>query len=114
MLTSRVTGVASLSNLEKLSRIGGKTIVIYLATTAIAVTADLIIVNILRPGSEGQLGEPNLSDKWDRHPGHRVTSDFSSKCILLLLSVFPSRQRITNPRQQVPVVALPSLQQADE
>lgn len=51
VLTSLITGVASLSDTKKLSRIGGKTIVIYLITTAVAVTIGLIVVNILKPGS---------------------------------------------------------------
>ena len=50
VLSSLITGVASLSDLKKLSRIGGKTITIYIATTAIAVTIGLITVNLLEPG----------------------------------------------------------------
>ncbi len=50
VLSSLVTGVASLSDLKKLSRIGGKTIAIYIGTTAIAVTTGLLIVNLLQPG----------------------------------------------------------------
>jgi len=50
VLASLITGVASLSDLKKLSRIGGKTIGIYILTTAIAVTIGLVIVNILQPG----------------------------------------------------------------
>ena len=45
VLGSLVTGVASLSNVKKLSRIGGKTILIYLITTAFSVTIGLISVN---------------------------------------------------------------------
>ncbi|HUE82529.1 MAG TPA: dicarboxylate/amino acid:cation symporter [Pyrinomonadaceae bacterium] len=50
VLASLITGVASLSDLRKLSRIGGKTIAIYIATTVVAVTLGLVIVNVLRPG----------------------------------------------------------------
>ncbi len=50
VLGSLITGVASLSDIRKLSRIGGKTIFIYVATTAVAVTIGLLIVNIARPG----------------------------------------------------------------
>ena len=50
VLASLVTGVASLADLAKLSRIGGKTIAIYLATTTAAITIGLILVNTLRPG----------------------------------------------------------------
>ena len=51
VLASLVTGVASLSDLRKLSRIGGKTIAIYLGTTAVAVTLGLVAVNIVEPGT---------------------------------------------------------------
>jgi Na+/H+-dicarboxylate symporter len=51
VLASLILGVASLSDLRKLSRIGGKTILIYLGTTAVAVTLGLVIVNLLEPGS---------------------------------------------------------------
>lgn len=50
VFASLITGVASLSDVKKLSRIGGKTISIYIATTAIAVTLGLVLVNILQPG----------------------------------------------------------------
>jgi proton glutamate symport protein len=52
VLTSLVTGVASLSDVGKLSRMGGKTIALYLGTTAVAVVIGLIVVNILNPGKQ--------------------------------------------------------------
>jgi Na+/H+-dicarboxylate symporter len=52
VLASLITGVASLSDLKKLSRIGGKTIGIYVSTTAVAVTIGLISVNVLQPGDK--------------------------------------------------------------
>ena len=50
ILASLITGVASLSDLKKLSRIGGKTIGIYLGTTVIALVIGLTVVNVLQPG----------------------------------------------------------------
>jgi Na+/H+-dicarboxylate symporter len=50
VLASLITGVASLSNMQRLSRIGSKTIAIYLGTTAVAITLGLVVVNVLRPG----------------------------------------------------------------
>ena len=50
VLTSLVAGVASLSDFKKLSRMGGKTISLYIATTAVAVTIGLLVVNTLKPG----------------------------------------------------------------
>ncbi len=51
VLSSLITGVASLSDLKKLSRIGGKTLAIYIGTTVVAVTIGLVLVNVLQPGA---------------------------------------------------------------
>ena len=51
VVSSLITGVASLSDTKKLSRIGWKTIVLYISTTAVAVSIGLILVNVLEPGS---------------------------------------------------------------
>ncbi|MEC7584144.1 MAG: dicarboxylate/amino acid:cation symporter [Planctomycetota bacterium] len=48
VLFSLVAGVASLGDTRKLSRIGGKTIGLYLMTTAIAIALGLIVVNLVK------------------------------------------------------------------
>ncbi len=50
VLASLIMGVASLSDIRKLSRIGGKTIGIYMVTTVIAITIGLTLVNVMQPG----------------------------------------------------------------
>ena len=50
VFASLIKGVASLSDISKLSRIGGKTISIYLVSTVIAVTIGLLLVNTVTPG----------------------------------------------------------------
>ena len=50
VLASLIVGVASLSDVKKLSRMGGKTILIYISTTVLAISIGLIIGNLLRPG----------------------------------------------------------------
>ena len=68
VLASLVCGVASLSDFKKLSRMGGKTIGLYLATTAVAVTIGLLVVNTINPGKKlppdtrAQLQEQYKSD----------------------------------------------------
>lgn len=52
VLASLIVGVANLGDISKLSRIGGKTILIYLVTTVIAVTLGLVAVNLLQPGKK--------------------------------------------------------------
>ncbi len=51
VFASLVKGVASLSDISKLSRIGGKTIAIYLVSTIISVTIGLFLVNMILPGA---------------------------------------------------------------
>ena len=51
VFASLIKGVSSLSDISKLSIIGGKTIGIYLFTTVVAVTFGLLLVNIIQPGT---------------------------------------------------------------
>jgi len=50
VLASLVVGVSSLNDMTKLSRMGGKTIGIYLITTVLAITIGLTVVNVMQPG----------------------------------------------------------------
>lgn len=50
VLFSLIAGVASLNDSAKLGRIGGKTIVLYLCTTAVAITIGLVLASIVGPG----------------------------------------------------------------
>jgi proton glutamate symport protein len=51
ILASLVVGVTSLSDVSKLSRIGGKTLGLYVATTIVALVVGLLLVNTLEPGA---------------------------------------------------------------
>jgi Na+/H+-dicarboxylate symporter len=51
VVASLIVGTASLGDITKLGRIGGKTIAYYLGTTAIAVTIGLVISNLVVPGA---------------------------------------------------------------
>ncbi|MGB0544101.1 MAG: dicarboxylate/amino acid:cation symporter [Longimicrobiales bacterium] len=51
VVASLLVGTASLGDLAKLGRIGGKTLGYYMITTAIAVTIGLGLANVLAPGS---------------------------------------------------------------
>jgi Na+/H+-dicarboxylate symporter len=50
VLVSLVDGVTGLRDLRKLSSMGGRTLLIFLCTTVLAVTLGLVLVNIVRPG----------------------------------------------------------------
>lgn len=51
VLVSLVSGIANLNDTTKLSRLGSKTVILYLITTVLAITIGLTIVNIIKPGS---------------------------------------------------------------
>ncbi len=51
VLFSIIGGVANLSDVSKLGRLGGKTILAYMATTVLAVAIGLIFVNVIKPGT---------------------------------------------------------------
>ena len=51
VMVSLVLGVVSLKDIKSLSRIGLKTILIYVCTTIIAVSIGLVMVNLIKPGS---------------------------------------------------------------
>ncbi len=50
VLASLVVGVSNLNDMAKLSRMGGKTIGIYMITTTLAIVIGLTIVNVMQPG----------------------------------------------------------------
>jgi proton glutamate symport protein len=51
IVASLILGTASLGDIRRLGRLGGKTVAFYLVTTAAAVTMGLLVSNIVRPGS---------------------------------------------------------------
>lgn len=50
VIVSLIDGVSNLSDVSKLSRMGGKTIGLYLSTTVLAVSIGLATVNLINPG----------------------------------------------------------------
>jgi proton glutamate symport protein len=51
ILASLIKGISDLKDISKLSKMGGRTIGLYILTTVIAVTIGLGIVNIIKPGN---------------------------------------------------------------
>ena len=51
ILGSLIKGVSDLKDISKLSKMGGKTILIYISTTVLAVSIGLFLVNTIKPGN---------------------------------------------------------------
>src|SRR5690554_1227040 len=65
ILASLIKGVSDLKDISSLSKMGVRTILTYLATTILAVSIGLIIVNIVQPGktSSGDTRENLIEDR---------------------------------------------------
>ncbi|MEM9143088.1 MAG: dicarboxylate/amino acid:cation symporter, partial [Bacteroidota bacterium] len=69
ILASLIKGISDLKDISKFKKIGLRTIGIYVATTIVAITIGLLLVNILQPGSGiseqtvAKLSETYASDK---------------------------------------------------
>jgi proton glutamate symport protein len=50
VLASLIIGVANIGDISKLSRMGGKTLFIFLLTTVVSTTIGLTLVNVIKPG----------------------------------------------------------------
>ncbi len=51
IVASLIMGIAGLKDIAKLSKMGGRTMVIYVLTTVLAVSIGLVLVNIIKPGN---------------------------------------------------------------
>lgn len=51
IIASLIKGISDLKDISKFSAIGGRTILIYIFTTVIAVSIGLLIVNVIQPGN---------------------------------------------------------------
>ena len=52
VIASLIVGAASLDDVKKIGRIGGRTLMIYISTTAVAITIGLTVANLVQPGKQ--------------------------------------------------------------
>ena len=92
VVASLLVGTASLGDIRKLGRIGGKTVSYYLITTAVAVSIGLLLSNIVRPG--GRI-DPTTRDRLssqfsEQAAGAMVTAEAKPPMSEVLLDMVPS------------------------
>jgi Na+/H+-dicarboxylate symporter len=74
VFASLVVGVASLGDVRKLGRMGGRTLLLYLCTTAMAVTIGLICAHVIKPGSYiGEREQATLQANYQSAAGDKLT-----------------------------------------
>ncbi len=81
VLFSLAAGVASLNDSAKIGRIGTKTIALYMATTAVAITLGLLFANVIGPGDgfPPELRERLASAEAENAQGKLASADESRK-----------------------------------
>jgi proton glutamate symport protein len=91
VVASLMVGTASLGDLAKLGRIGGKTIGFYLCTTAVAVTIGLIVSNVVKPGARiAESTRDALSARFEGDAMSRMQlADEAPRVIDTLLNIIP-------------------------
>ncbi len=90
ILASLIKGISDLKDISKFKTIGGRTILIYIITTVIAITIGLLIVNIAKPG-EGIT--PETIEK--------LTSEYASSSKISERIAEAGRQKESGPLQFV-------------
>ncbi|HZH87006.1 MAG TPA: dicarboxylate/amino acid:cation symporter [Brumimicrobium sp.] len=80
ILGSLIKGVSDLKDISKLSKMGVRTILTYVATTVVAVSIGLIIVNIVQPGKTiSEETRENLIENYSGEAGKRISSAAEQK-----------------------------------
>ncbi|QYO66646.1 dicarboxylate/amino acid:cation symporter [Leptolyngbya sp. 7M] len=75
ILGSLITGIADLNNITQLSKMGLRTILIYIGTTVIAVSVGLAIVNVIRPGTAvTEETRTKLITSYEKQAGDRIVA----------------------------------------
>ena len=87
VFTSLICGTASMGDVKKLGRIGGKTMLFYLGTTAIAVITALFLGSVLKPG---------IGLDMSNMVSGEVTIGESKSLVDIILNIIP-----TNPIQSL-------------
>ncbi len=69
IITSLISGVTGLGRAERLGKMFGRTLVYYVATSMLAITTGLLMVNLIRPGVSDQQAAPVVEEIEQRHEG---------------------------------------------
>jgi len=91
VFTSVTMGVASLGDVRRIGRIGGKTLLFFLATTTVAATVGLILVNAIEPGAAlDPAMRTALMEQYSAEAGERVAAAQETRFgINTLVSIVP-------------------------
>lgn len=81
VLFSIIGGVANIGDPSSLGRMGGKTLIIYLVTTLLAISLGLVLVNVIKPGKlideQSRIDNRINYEIWADSQGHQIKDGIS-------------------------------------
>lgn len=91
VVASLLVGCASLGDLRKMGRIGGKTLVYYMLTTVLAIAMGLLLSNLVKPGSRVDPStRDQLAERFDSEAkGRMLVADRGPSLSQVLLNIIP-------------------------
>jgi len=90
VFASLLVGVASLHDVSRMARIGGKTIAFYLTTTALAISLGLVFGNALHPGHQmDQTSRDRLLSAYEEDASSRIEENVSVDLVDHVVNLVP-------------------------
>ena len=90
VISSLIIGAASLGDIKKLGRIGGKTLAIYISTTAIAITIGLVAANVIQPGLKVDEHSKNrLAGAYQEESAEKMVQKLDVDVLDFLVNIVP-------------------------
>ncbi|MEG8990501.1 dicarboxylate/amino acid:cation symporter [Ignavibacteria bacterium 4148-Me] len=90
VLASLIVGAASLGDIKKFARIGAKTLLLYVTTSAIAITLGLIVANVIRPGEIMNIQtKERLSSIYDTDIKSKIQTELDFSISKMLVDIVP-------------------------
>jgi Na+/H+-dicarboxylate symporter len=90
VLASLIVGAASLGDIKKFARIGGKTILFYISTTVFAIGIGLLLANIIQPGNKMPAGtKDRLMSVYQEDIQEKVETQFDFDFTKEIVNIIP-------------------------
>ncbi|MER3524379.1 MAG: dicarboxylate/amino acid:cation symporter [Ignavibacteria bacterium] len=91
VLSSLIVGAASLGDIRKVGRIGGKTIMFYLMTIVTAILLGLVMVNAIQPGTRLSVeAREKLMVNFHHNVGDKIQQETSVDVLETLMRIVPA------------------------
>lgn len=90
VIATLITGAASLDDVKKLGKIGIRTFLLYIATTALAITIGLVIANTIQPGNRVELSQKqHMIGSVDDNSAENITENLDVNIVQFVVEMIP-------------------------